>query len=311
MKKNYLILSLLLSAAINVHGQVVNGNFEIVKPNFLPSNWGMNFVQEVSIDLETGETTTDNIMYTWCVPSMVYATTEAHTGQYAMEISNAFNTTDNVVIKGSATIFADATQDAPGWNPGVPVSANANIERLGFYYKFLPVNNEVARATMTLFDAEGEQIGQTSVDIHATGNQFNYVYSYIYHDYNVDPAYMYIDFDMAKAGSTPAFGSRLIIDNVITNSQSLDTIITEVAENGFRIYPTVTDNEINIVPASQAQGNINYKVFNTQGRLVMETNESAGSAYIYSMNVSDLSAGIYFLQIESNLEKVTQKFIRK
>lgn len=227
MQKNYpLFFFLLFFSSFCSQAQVVNGNFEIVKPNFLPSNWGMNFSQAVSFDPTTGQSTSDNILFTWCIPSMVYATTDAHTGQYAMEISNAYNETQEEVLPGSATIFSDATQDSPGWNPGVPVNPDANIQRLGFYYKFLPLGNDIAEAKISVIDTNGNEIGETHIDITGTNNQFQYIYSYVNLDYNATPAFMYISFNMAKEGSTPTFGSRLIVDNVVTNAQAL--ALTEI-----------------------------------------------------------------------------------
>ena len=311
MKKNYIILSfVLLFTTLSSKAQVVNGNFEIVKPNFLPSNWGMNYTQAITFDPITGQSTGDNILYTWCIPSLVYASTESHTGQYAMEVSNAFNQTQNTVIPGEAMIFSDATQDTPGWNPGIPLNPTANIERLGFYYKFLAVGNDVAQAKMVLFDANGNEIGRTTVDIHGTDNQYHYIYSYIYHPYNITPAYMQISFNMAKAGSTPTFGSRLIIDNVITNAQSL-ALIENPINDAFRVYPTLVDSEINIVPSTQIEGTIDYKIINSQAQIVKQNTVTNSSDYIYTMDVTNLSSGIYFLEIESNFEKVIKKFIKR
>lgn len=311
MKKNYFILFVVSLTFFCSQAQVVNGNFETVKPNFLPSNWGMNFIQSITIDATTGQVVGgDNIQYTWCIPSMVYATTDSHTGQYAMEISNAFNQTQNVVIPGEATIFADSTQDSPGWNPGVPLSPSANIQRLGFYYKFLTVGNDVGEATMSLYDASGDQIGSTTIDIHGTNNEYQYIYSYIYHPYNITPTHMIITFKMAKQNSTPTFGSRLIIDNVITNAASLELIENPINE-AFSVYPTLVDNEINIASSSLSENAVNYKVINIQGKVVKENTVANASSYIYTMDASDLSAGVYLLQIESGAEKTIKKFVKK
>ena len=173
----------------------------------------------------------------------------------------------------------------------------------------LPAGNDVAQATMKLFDANGNELGSTSIDIHGTDNQFHYIYSYINHPYNIPSASMQISFTMAKEGSTPTFGSRLIIDNVITNAQSLSLIENPI--NAFNVYPTVVDNEINIVSSNQTTVNINYKIINTQGRIVKQNTTANESNYIYTMNVDDLSSGIYFLEITSNSEKVVKKFIKK
>lgn len=311
MKKKYTLLFLLLFfSCFCSQGQVVNGNFEIVKPNFLPSNWGMNFSQAVSFDPVTGQSTSDNILFTSPIPSMIYATTDAHTGQYAMEISNAYNETQGEVLPGSATIFSDATQDSPGWNPGVPVNPGATIQRLGFYYKFLPLGNDVAEAKISVVDANGNEIGETHIDITGTNNQFQYIYSYVYLDYNATPAFMYISFNMAKEGSTPTFGSRLIVDNVVTNFQSLSTI--ENPNNDlFSVYPTLVANEINIFSSNQRDRKINCKIIDSQGKIIKDNVVEKTANYIFTMNTSDLNSGIYVLQIESDSEKSIKKFIKK
>lgn len=312
MKNNYLIVSLIvLLSAFNSNAQVVNGNFENIKPNFLPSNWGMNYTQSIGIDPITGQSVTDNIQYTWCIPALCYASFEPHSGQYAMEISNAFNQTQNTVIPGWAMIFSDADLDSPGWNPGIPVNPGANIFTLGFYYKFLPAGNDVAEARINVFDAQGNEIGNTDITINGTNNQYVYVYSYIDYNSNAQPASMNISFNMAKAGSTPTFGSRLIIDNVVTNFQALSLIENPVSNPEFKVYPTLVDSGISVVPATDATGIINYKVFNTEGRLVKETNAENSNAYVYEMNLSELTPGIYFLQIDSNLGKTTKKLIKR
>jgi len=192
MKQNYLFLSfVLLSITSALNAQVTNGNFENVKPNFLPSNWGMTFLQQVGFDPETGESFGDEIQFTWCVPSMVYATTEAESGQYAMEISNAYNVTQDLVIPGVATIFNDPEQDGPGWNPGVPVIPGDHIDMLGFYYKFLPAGNDIATARIEVSDAEGNIIGTASLDISGTNNQFAYIYMPINYTSNVPQEHYY------------------------------------------------------------------------------------------------------------------------
>ena len=71
MKKNYILSFILLITTLNAQAQVVNSNFEIVKPNFLPSNWEMNFTQTISIDPVTGQSVSDNIQHAWYIASMV------------------------------------------------------------------------------------------------------------------------------------------------------------------------------------------------------------------------------------------------
>lgn len=309
MKKNYFILILfLLMTPFFMKAQVINGNFETVKPNFLPSNWGMNFFQQAVIDNGTGQVTGDQIQYTWCVPSLVYASTEAKTGQYAMEISNAFNVTQNKVIPGLVSIFNDPEQDIPGWNPGVPVNAGTSVILLGFDYKFLPVGDDVAEATLEVVDAEGNEIGKASIDISGTQNTYAYVYAPITVTHSGTPAYMYISFNMAKEGSTPNFGTRLIVDNVIVNFSSL--IIAENPDQGAKIFPTIAENELNII-LNGFSDTVTYKIINTEGRIIKQNSVRQNSAYLYTMDVSNLSAGVYFLNIQDQSNNSTKKFIKK
>ncbi len=307
MKKKYFIVSLtLLIAPFFAQGQVVNGNFENVKPNFLPSNWGMNFLQESGFD-ENGQAIGDQISFTWCIPSMVYATTESKNGQYAMEISNAYNWTQEKVIPGSATLFNDPEQDSPGWNPGVPVEPGSSIALLGFDYKFMPLGNDIAEASLQIADANGNELGRTSFEISGIQNTYAYIYTSVNITHAGTPAFMYISFNMAKNGSEPTFGTRLIIDNVIVNFSSL-----EVSENGKgpKIYPTLVETELNVIPDSFTE-TVSYKIMNSEGRVVKQNSVNQSETEIYTMDVSDLSSGIYFLNIQDKTKNVTKKFIKK
>ena len=308
MKKNYFILSLLWVVPFFTNAQVVNGNFENVKPNFLPSNWGMNFTQEITIDTQTGETFNDQIQYTWCFPSMVYASTEAKDGQYAMEVSNAYNWTTDKLIPGSATIFNDPEQDSPGWNPGVPVNPGTSVILLGFDYKFLPAGNDIAEAKLEVFDTDGNALGRASLDISGTHTVYEYVYTPINIINSGTPAFMYISFNMAKAGSTPTFGTRLIVDNVIVNFSSL--ITDENQQQKTKVWPTIADSEINVIPIGFSES-VSYKIINAEGRVVKQATVNQSSEYTYSMNVSDLSSGMYFLNIQDGIHNSTKKFIKK
>ena len=309
MKKNYFIVTLiLLIAPFCSQAQVVNGNFENVKPNFLPSNWGMTFLQQAGFD-ENGNPIGDQIQYTWCFPSMVYATTESKDGQYAMEVSNAYNVTQDKVISGIATIFANPEEDGPGWNPGIPVEPTSSIILLGFDYKFLPVGNDIAEATLVVMDADGNELGKASLDISGTHSTYEYVYTPINVTQAGTPSFMFISFNMAKAGSTPTFGTRLIVDNVIVNFSSL--ITSENLLDGLKIYPTIADNELNIIPNGFSEDAISYKIINAEGKIVKQNDVTQSTDYVYTMDVSALSSGIYFLNISDKSKNITKKFVKK
>lgn len=303
----FIIFFLILPISNN--SQVVNGDFEIVKPNFLPSNWGMNFMQPVVIDNETGEVSGDQILYTWCIPSMIYMSMESQSGQYAMEISNAFNSTQNHVIPGVVSIFNDATQDMPGWNPGVPIATSDIVNLIGFHYKFLPAGNDIAEAKIQVFDADGNEIGTASIEISGTNNQFQYLSETIQFTSNAAPVYMYISFSMAKEGSPPTFGSRLIIDNVVTNSAAL-TVFTNEKKSQITVFPTVVTNKINVDSKGQINGALTCEIIDIKGKIVTKnTIEEVNN--LYTMDVSNLSSGMYIISFDSPLGQISERFLKQ
>lgn len=305
----YIILFFVLLPLTSI-SQVVNGDFENIKPNFLPSNWGMNFFQPVVIDTETGEVTSDQIQYTWCVPSMVYASSEGQSGQYAMEISNALNTTQNHIIAGEVSIFSDASQDIPGWNPGVPLGQFDEVSILGFYYKFLPAGNDIAQAQIQVFDAEGNEIGTANIDISGTNAVYQYVQAPILYTSNASPALMYINFIMAKEGTNPTFGSRLIIDNVVTNLSAL-TNNTNNTNSDISLFPTFVEDKIYVDGKGQLLGTLDYKIINLEGKVVRQNSVQNYSNNFYTIDVGNINSGLYLLSINSPNGHFNSKFQKK
>lgn len=310
MKKNYLIYS--MTALIISWGgfaQVVNGDFEIVKENFLPSNWGMDFVQLAIINPTTGETEMDQIQYPWCIPSFVFATTESQSGMYAMELSNGFNTTRNEVIMAEASIFNNPELDSPGWNAGVPIEPGANVTLLGLYYKFLPFGNETGEAKITVLNDQGEEIGTTTIDLIATGNNFEYLYSLIPFSTGSTPSYMYITLKTAKEGQTPVFGTRLIVDNVVTNFNAL-VVTNPLPKPEFSLISEVVDGALQIQPGD-LNGLVTYSLFDTSGKRIRQNQLENNNNYLYTMDVSDLSSGIYIVTAQDASHFYTQKIIKR
>lgn len=308
--KTNLTFLLYLIFPLSCVSQVINGDFENIKPNFLPSNWGMNYFQPVSINTETGESTTDLVQYSWCIPSLVYASFEPQSGQYAMEISNAFNTTQNHIITGEVSIFNDATQDMPGWNPGVPVGLTDEVSILGFYYKFLPVGNDIANAQIQVFDADGNEIGTANIDIEGVNTTYQFIQTPIQYTSNATPAYMYIRFIMAKEGTNPTFGSRLIIDNVVTNLAAL-AINTNLTNSDVSIFPTLVEDKLFIDGNGQFDDILDYKIINLEGKVVSQNSIHEDSNTLFSIEVGSLNSGIYLLSVTTSNGQFTKKFVKK
>ncbi|MBU3681296.1 MAG: T9SS type A sorting domain-containing protein [Flavobacterium sp.] len=298
MKKT-LFISALITQTLGF-GQILNGNFEDIKPNFLVNHWGINFSVPVSINTETGESTSDNILYGNCIASLCNATTEAAEGNYGLEIANAFNTNQKTVIPGGAHLFWDSTQDSPGWNPGVPLVGNESIDFLSFHYKFLPFGADVAEVKLTILNQDGVEMGIAQLDLPPTDANFHFVSIPVIFTEPGSPVHLYLDFNLAKEGSTPTFGTRMVIDDVRTGSLLQSTTFSNQA---FAVSPTLVQEEINIHWTTNTHTTQPFQIINQSGQICQSGELNSNQR---TVNVSVLSSGIYFFKIENT----TRKFVK-
>ncbi|NHM06154.1 T9SS type A sorting domain-containing protein [Flavobacterium sp. CYK-4] len=307
MKKNYLLTLMAVTVLSfgNLQGQVVNGNFETIKENGLISNWNTNLALPFSIDLETQEPVQNSVTF-GCWPGFVFPTWDAHRGLTAMQITNGWDMNTQVIYPGKSIIFNDATQDFPGWNPGVPVTENDDVTMLGFYYKFFPMGNDVAEAKLVLFNEEGMEIGTAKASISQMSNNYSYLYTPVQRTASGTPTSMQISFSMAEEGSTPNFGSTLYIDDVIVNFAALAN--DQFNTTQFAIFPTAAEREINIVKGNQAQsGQYDFTITNTEGRIVSRQSLNLTDNNPVNIDVSQLAKGVYMISAKG----FSAKFIKK
>jgi hypothetical protein len=323
MKKIITTLKMLFTivAFTNANAQIINGDFENVKSNFLPSNWGKAFAINEIIDTATGITTSDEIQYSSCIPGICFSNFgNSHTGQYALEMANAFNVTQNKIIIGGAVLFEDAAQDFP---PGGDYNFNASSVpfdssilyanqglSLGFYYKFTPLGNDVAEANLELFDVDGNSVGKVAIPISGTQTTFQYIYASVNFTSTAIPVSMSLSFNMAKEGSVPTFGSSLLIDDVTLNNATLQ--INQVVNKDFAISPTLATQEISVNKSkSTVDGSYNFQIINTEGKTISQDKLTFSKSDSEKIDISQLANGMYFLKIAANNKETSLKFIKK
>ncbi len=302
---------MMLTIAISSNAQVVNGDFEIIKPNGKISNWGINFSLPAVIDLGTGQSVSDEIMFDNYVDFSCSSTTDAFSGARALDIRNAYNMTQGQVIPGGAMLFHDASQDSPGWNPGVPVAPGMEVSFLAFHYKYIPFGvTDVIEAELVVLGENGE-IGRASIQIAEPdyvydGNvQFKYAQVPVIYTSNETPLWMYISFSMGTLENA-TFGTKIIIDNVRVNNSLLSN--NQFSNSLFSIFPTVTTQTLNIVKGKSANdGNYNFKIYAIDGKLVSEQDRAFDENTAVILDVSSLTKGIYLIKSEG----FTSKFIKK
>ncbi len=311
MKKIYLIPILLLIITISSKAQVVNGDFEIIKPNGKVSNWGINFSYPVWIDTETGISTSDFIQFDNYLDFSCSPTNDAFSGSKALDIRNAYNVTQGQVIPGGAMIFHDATQDSPGWNPGVAIEVGTVVSFLAFNYKYIPTGiTDVIEAELVVLGESGE-IGRASIQIAEPdyvydGNvQFKYAETPVIYTSSETPLWMYISFSMGTIENA-TFGTKIIIDNVRVNNSALANTTFQTSK--FTVYPTVTNQFINIAKGKNTpNGDYDFRILSIDGKLISQQSTTFSESSLFTIDVSQLVKGIYFIQSDG----FTSKFIKE
>jgi len=102
--------------------------------------------------------------------------------------------------------------------------------------------------------------------------------------------------------------NQLVITNNAGNKAYYSNVplsnkIFEKVEKELTVYPNPATTELSIKIPENEQ--LNYvRIINTEGKEVKKVNSTL-------LNISDLSAGIYFLEIEISGLKYNRKFIKK
>jgi Secretion system C-terminal sorting domain len=317
MKKITITLKMvfLFVSITTMNAQIINGDFETINQTGLVSNWGKNFAMNVVLDPATGGSIPDLIQYGGCSTSICSPTIVSNSGQYAMEMINFYNITQDKLIVGGAVLFEDATQNTPpGGNYNINHSrvpfdstilyANQGVS-LGFYYKFWPMGNDIAEANLELFDIEGNSVGKASVPISGVNTTFNYIYTPVNFTSSATPISMSMSFTMAQEGSTPTFGSSLIVDDVMLNNVALSNF--QLSTDSFKVYPTITNQQLTIQKGAKVtNGNYNFEILNLEGKLMQQVDLNLSNE-TSTIDVSHLSSGMYLIKTDGFVTKFVKQ----
>jgi hypothetical protein len=306
MKRIYTLLAV---ASVTLAGaQVPNNGFEeTLEDGFTLKSWGTFFPINVEV-APGGEPVQSNPILFDNGIGFSIPVGDCITGSWAMQLSNAFDTQNNVAIPGKVSLFNEAiSPTATGWNNGIPLPEGSVVQLLGFDYKFFPMGNDVAVAKLEVFNSGGESIGKAEITMAQTVSDFQYVYVPINFTMNDTPTFMTIDFAMQKDGSEVNSWSTLIVDNVVVNWSMLG--VRQNENKPFTVYPTMADNTINII-GNAISGEIEVSVLNVDGKKV-STQPISLNGDAQSLDVSQLASGIYLLDIKSVAGQSVTRFVKK
>ena|SRR6218665_2336717 len=285
MKQKLLLSTTALVISFFSQAQVPNGTFELLTSDNHVSQWVKNFLISISID-STGEFHSDSIVFDHSDNQLYRATTDAHTGAYALEMTNAYNYTTNSGMTGGA--FLASSDFYSAISPEVVYMDPIQPETFSFYYKYFPQATDSALAVLTLFDIDGIQISETKVSLGGTVSDYTLVSLPIQYDMDVPAHAMSITFATAQAGHQPTPGTKFIVDdvelsgNLGINEESLElSLYPNPANSTFQLNEMVDSGQV--------------ELYDLEGKHIKTLNQ-----FENCFNVSGIQNGSYIINYSTN-----------
>lgn len=277
----------------SVKAQIPNSGFETLNADNNISQWSKTFLTVIIID-STGQHG-DSIVFDSPNNALYLPTTDAHSGQYALEMRNAFNFTSNTCITGGANLSAEDSYSI-GFETPIPCSPILP-ESFSFYYKYFPLATDSAQAVVNLFDVDGIQVGEAIVKLSGTVSNYTFVNTPIVYSELRPVESISISFATSSYGNQPTFGTRFLVDDVSFNgSLGLDEL-----ESSFSVFPNPANTSFEI---NGLTGNESIGISDMDGRVLELTGEEN-----QTINCSAWSNGIYLLKVSTANGTSVKKFL--
>jgi hypothetical protein len=283
MKKTITLLSALtFFTALTTFAQVPNGDFETLNYDGSLRNWGNVYLSAVMID-SNGVAHYDSIV--WNGGNYYYEpTTDAHTGNYAMQLNNAWNYGLNGSIGGSASVDTDSVYSAYGALEFIPTQIQPTS--LNFYYKYLPAGNDSAYVTFIVYDTMMNELGNANMTIGGTTGSYTLASSQVIYTAPGQVCYYSLNFSATVYGMIPGYGTKFIIDDITINGT---TGIKDISDAIRILYPNPVTAFLRL---DNSQGETNYHIYSADGKIISKGILAHG---INSIPITGLTAGVYFI----------------
>ena len=296
-----LLFFALLFSNKQVSAQIPNGNFETLNWDGTLSNWGNVYLMSVSID-SLGNTLMDSIV--WDGP-YYSKTADANTGNFAMEMRNAYNYTTNHGIAGSVSADTDSVYTA--WGALEFVSIQIQPTDFSFYYKYNSVADDSGIARLTVYDYMMNPAGNAEVIFSGISSVYTYTSVPITFT-SPDPVAYYslnfsTKFSLADMPTEPHLGTSLIIDDVqLSSTTGIGS--NNLLESSYSLFPNPSKENLNI--SSKNAEEINYCIYNMLGKKILEGKILPGTQ---SISTGQFSNGVYAIEFVSSNHSNQMNFV--
>lgn len=314
MKKNILILSVLLFAltSLNAQTQIINPGFE---------TWTNDALVPSAMNPNSGNNTFGWWDYNYFNNSLLGAspisvtrcTDTVHSGSYSVRletkvytptswniykawgypfIGHEYNDTLGILFNGKVNVTNQT------FIPGIPFTER--ISEFKFYYQYRPNGNDTAEFRVALLNT-GTYIGggifKTNASTLSSGWQQGSInLSYIN---GLTPDTLYVLISSSSLDYKPSANSVLWIDDI---SVVLSTGIEQklVEENFVEIFPNPSTDKISF----NAKNIENIEIFDIHGKQIYFGKERV-------IDLSQHSKGIYIIKIKTDTQIISRKLIKQ
>ncbi len=279
----------LLSVCLFANAQFNNGGFEDLNSQAMPQYWqGDLHIFAITVD-SNGVFQVDSVVYD--AGSDYALSTDAHSGQYAIELRNAYNYTQDEALVGRVHANSDTT-NYQGF-PLVTVPVTQRPASIGFWAKYAPLADDSAQVTVTVLDEAESTIGTGLLTIGGTVSQYTaFDVPVIYSTEDV-AAFIQLTFANATFGGTASFGTRLLIDDVSVTFTPDAVNEAVLPASSLSVFPVPADAQCTVRPKDGAQV-LSIAVLCADGRIAA-TPAQMGDIF----DTSALAAGSYVLSIRT------------
>lgn len=282
MRKLLSLLTCLLFTSL-VEAQILNPGFELLNTDSTLMNW--RFAGILSIGMN------DSLLDDGFI---LGKSTDAHSGQYALELRNAFNITTNApVYHGSVVNTLPDSNLYQGFTTFIPISGKPTS--LQFYYKFSQnPYQDSAKAWIRIYNNAQIEIGYAQIVFWDLAPNYQFMqipitYNLINGQLDSIPAFVSIGFsNLIHLAAGPHVGQRTLIDDLSLGFTPLS--VPMLTSDEIHCFPNPVRNTLFIQNAEPA---VSKTLYNQIGQQIIETTGN-------QINVSELTTGIYFLRLNSN-----------
>ena len=195
--------------------------------------------------------------------------------------------------------FINQTGDISG---GIPYTQKP--ARLKGWYKYSPTGTDTALIAIWI-KHDTLEIGGGEIKISNTTSGWTEFTVDINYNSNLTPDTINILFSSSAQRNNVPMGSALDIDHIWLEGGSLGYTRRFKEHLGFQLYPNPAKSYVKIVPEVNTQ--VDYvNVYSSTGALVIHKTDFD---HEISLNTSQLSHGLYFVEIRLNNSSIVEKLI--